>query len=32
MAEEAIDSGKALHLLERMTEMNGEPGKLERFL
>lgn len=32
MAEEAIDTGKALSLLERMTEMNGEPEKLERFL
>jgi len=32
MAEKAIDAGKALHLLQRMTEMNGEPKKLERFL
>ncbi|MDD2756267.1 MAG: anthranilate phosphoribosyltransferase [Methanothrix sp.] len=32
MAEKAIDSGKALHLLQRMAEMNGEPKKLERFL
>jgi len=32
MAEEAIDTGRALNLLERMTKMNGEPEKLERFL
>jgi anthranilate phosphoribosyltransferase len=32
MAEKAIDAGKALHLLQRMAEMNGEPKKLERFL
>lgn len=31
-AEEAIDSGKALGLLERMVKMNGAPDKLERFL
>jgi anthranilate phosphoribosyltransferase len=32
MAEEAIDSGRALDLLKRMVQMNGEPQKLERFL
>lgn len=32
MAEKAIDTGKALHLLQRMAEMNGDPKKLERFL
>ena len=31
-AEEAIDAGKALHLLQRMAEMNGDIKKLERFL
>jgi len=31
-AEEAIDSGKALELLQRMVQMNGETQKLERFL
>jgi anthranilate phosphoribosyltransferase len=31
-AETAIDAGKALHLLQRMAEMNGDPKKLERFL
>jgi len=31
-AEEAIDSGKALHLLQRMVEMDGDAKKLERFL
>lgn len=32
MAEEAIDSGKALDVLRRMVEMNGDTKKLERFL
>ncbi|MDD1749887.1 MAG: anthranilate phosphoribosyltransferase [Methanothrix sp.] len=32
MAEESIDSGKALKLLQRMVEMNGDAQKLERFL
>jgi hypothetical protein len=32
LAEEALDSGKALSLLERMVKLNGEPVKLERFL
>ncbi|MDD4162563.1 MAG: anthranilate phosphoribosyltransferase [Methanothrix sp.] len=32
MAEESIDSGKALGLLQRMVEMNGDAQKLERFL
>jgi anthranilate phosphoribosyltransferase len=32
MAEKAIDSGRALDLLKRMVQMNGEPQKLERFL
>ncbi len=32
MAEEAIDSGKALEVLQRMVEMNGDAKKLERFL
>jgi anthranilate phosphoribosyltransferase len=32
MSEEAIDSGRALNLLERMVRMNGEPQKLERFM
>jgi anthranilate phosphoribosyltransferase len=32
MAEEAIDSGKALLVLQRMVEMNGDAKKLERFL
>jgi anthranilate phosphoribosyltransferase len=31
-AEEAIDSGKALELLQRMVQMNGDTQKLERFL
>ena len=31
-AEEAIDSGKALEVLQRMVEMNGDAKKLERFL
>ncbi len=32
LAEEALDSGKALNLLERMVKLSGEPEKLERFL
>jgi anthranilate phosphoribosyltransferase len=32
MAEDAIDSGKALGVLQRMVEMNGDAKKLERFL
>ena len=32
MAEDAIDSGKALEILRRMVEMNGDAKKLERFL
>jgi anthranilate phosphoribosyltransferase len=32
LAEEALDSGNALSLLERMAKLNGEPEKLERFL
>ncbi len=32
LAEEALDSGKALSLLERMVKFDGEPEKLERFL
>lgn len=32
MAENAIDSGKALEVLRRMVEMNGDAQKLERFL
>lgn len=32
LAEQALDSGKALSLLERMVKMNGDPEKLERFL
>lgn len=31
-AKEAIISGKALDLLQRMVEMNGDQGKLARFL
>ena len=31
-AEEAIDSGKALEVLQRMVQMNGDLKKLERFL
>ena len=31
-AEEAIDSGKALEVLRRMVETNGDAQKLERFL
>jgi anthranilate phosphoribosyltransferase len=31
-AEEAIDSGKALEVLHKMVEMNGDARKLERFL
>jgi len=32
MAEEALDSGKAMQTLKRMVDMNGDPAKLERFL
>jgi anthranilate phosphoribosyltransferase len=32
MAEEAIDSGRALETLKRMVSTNGNPEKLERFL
>ena len=32
MAEEALGSGKALQILLRMVDMNGDPVKLERFL
>ncbi len=32
MAEQALDSGKALKTLKRMVEMNGDPEKLRRFL
>jgi anthranilate phosphoribosyltransferase len=32
LAEEALDSGNALSLLERMVKLNGEPERLERFL
>lgn len=32
MAEDAIDTGKALELLHKMVEMNGDYGKLVRFL
>ena len=32
MAEEALDSGRALHVLQQMTQAGGEPEKLERFL
>jgi anthranilate phosphoribosyltransferase len=32
MAEEAIDSGKALQVLKGMVEINGDARKLERFL
>ncbi|HOV82852.1 MAG TPA: anthranilate phosphoribosyltransferase [Methanothrix sp.] len=32
MAEEALDSGRALRVLKQMTEAGGEPEKLERFL
>lgn len=32
MAEEALDSGRALHILKRMVDLNGDPSKLERFL
>lgn len=32
MAEEALDSGKALQTLKRMVAANGDPAKLERFL
>jgi anthranilate phosphoribosyltransferase len=32
MAEEAIDSGRALEMLKRMVSASGNPEKLERFL
>jgi len=32
ISEDAIDSGEALKTLKQMVEVNGEPGKLERFL
>ncbi|KUK95948.1 MAG: Anthranilate phosphoribosyltransferase [Methanothrix harundinacea] len=32
MAEEAIDSGRALDMLKRMVSASGNPEKLERFL
>jgi anthranilate phosphoribosyltransferase len=32
MAEEALDSGRALEILKRMVMTNGEPEKLGRFL
>jgi anthranilate phosphoribosyltransferase len=32
MAEEAIDSGRAMEVLHKMVEMNGDYGKLVRFL
>ena len=32
VAEEAIGSGKALDLLHKMVQMNGDYGKLVRFL
>jgi len=32
MAEEALDSGRALYVLQQMTLASGEPEKLERFL
>ncbi len=32
IAEEALDSGKALSTLQKMVEMNGDPKMLERFL
>jgi len=32
ISEAAIDSGEALKVLKQMVEINGEPGKLERFL
>ncbi len=32
MAEESIDSGRALETLKRMVDANGNPEKLERFL
>jgi anthranilate phosphoribosyltransferase len=32
MAEEAIDTGRALETLKRMVAANGDPEKLERFL
>jgi anthranilate phosphoribosyltransferase len=32
LAEDSLNSGRALALLERMVKMNGEPARLERFL
>jgi len=32
VAEEAISSGRSLDLLHKMVEMNGDYGKLVRFL
>ena len=32
MAEDALDSGRALETLKAMVKMNGQPEKLERFL
>ncbi len=32
LAEEALDSGKALEILKQMVAMNGDPNKLGRFL
>jgi anthranilate phosphoribosyltransferase len=32
LAEEALDSGKAMATLKNMVKLNGEPEKLERFL
>ncbi len=32
MAEEALDSGRALQVLQQMAEADGDPRKLERFL
>ncbi|MCJ7444402.1 MAG: anthranilate phosphoribosyltransferase [Methanotrichaceae archaeon] len=32
LAEEALDSGRAMEILKRMVQFNGEPKKLERFI
>jgi anthranilate phosphoribosyltransferase len=32
MAEQALDSGGALNTLKKMVDINGDPGKLRRFL
>jgi anthranilate phosphoribosyltransferase len=32
MAEHALDSGRALETLKKMVDINGDPGKLRRFL